>query len=1472
MRIVVDLQACQSRASRTRGIGRYSLSLLEAMLRNVGEDEIWIALNGELPGTVEPIRAALNGSIPDERIVVWKAVPAISAEYPANDWRRAAAAEARQTFLQSLAPDVVHVSSWFEGFIDDTLTAPGVTPPDYLTAVTLYDLIPLVHAKAYLEHPRLREWYLGKIEVLKRAGLLLGISAHTCREAVERLAVPADNVVNISAAIDPIFRPLQADTAESIALLARFGLSRRFLMYTGGIDHRKNVEGLIRAYARLPLALRRDHPLAIVCSAGAESIERLQKIGADAGLNSGQLVLTGFVSDAELVALYSLCEAFVFPSWHEGFGLPVLEAMACGAAVIGANTSSIPEVIEHDEALFDPHDPRAMAAKMEQVLTDRPFRERLRAHGLCRAALFSWDRCARLALTAMREACARRATKSDTVAVVLDDKHKPLLAYISPLPPERSGVADYSAELLPALCAHYRVEAISDQDRISDPWLREHVPLRSTTWFEEHAGSYDRVLYHIGNGLLHAHMLGMLERHPGVVVLHDLFLSGITSHLEWASKVPGYWTRSLYESHGYPALITRETIEDPERVLERFPCSAIVIRDAESIIVHSQFARTLADRWYGAGVSQDWSVVPLLRIAPDDDDRETARRRLSIGKQELLVCCFGILGVFKRNREIIEAWSASAFAVDKHARLVFVGGSLNPTYEQQMKDLIAGSEAHGRIRITGWVDKPTYRAYLAAADIAVQLRGSSRGETSLTALDCLAHGIPTIVNAHGATAEIPIDAVLMLPDACSKQELADALETLAQDPARRHALGERGRAYCRRMLEPHRIAALYRDAIEAAAHGPQRSEQKLAADIARIDVGVEPDTIDLDRLAAGIAGNQRPRIGVRQLLVDVSELFRRDSKSGIQRVVRSVLSILFADPPDGFRVEPVYAEPGERYRYARGFTMKFLGLDHPMPPDEPIDTDPGDIFFGLDLAMVEIPANIAQFEAMRDRGVRTYFVVHDVLPVARADCFAPHLYGIYDDWMKAIAKIGDGAICVSRTVADELQRHFDALQAPRVRPFHIGWFHHGADIDSSVPTTGIDVDEDTALTVLQRDASLLMVGTLEPRKGHVQAFDAFELLWSQGAQVRLAIVGKSGWMTEALVERLRDHPENGKRLFWFIGASDELLMRLYERCSGLLVASEGEGFGLPLIEAAQHGLPILCRDLPVFREVAGEHASYFSGYSPKELAGAIRDWLDLRSRNMAPESRELPRLNWKQATQKLLDAMLGGHWYVTWMPGQRYAFPVYDRRLVLPQGQRQRDRIVSTGAAGTVLQSWPIPLGRGAWRVRVFGEWTDETGSACVEIAEAGSREVLARLDFGANAAPSRGVLLDSSINLQRDIARLELRVVVAAGTRLAIAGCEVELVAPTHTDPHPNPPPLGEGVRSSRDEAGPLTQRESQNNLVPQGTRSAPFSSVRALTPSPSGGALTPSPSGGRLGRGKQIVTTNQKPDCSSPNRCQPP
>jgi glycosyltransferase involved in cell wall biosynthesis len=177
-----------------------------------------------------------------------------------------------------------------------------------------------------------------------------------------------------------------------------------------------------------------------------------------------------------------------------------------------------------------------------------------------------------------------------------------------------------------------------------------------------------------------------------------------------------------------------------------------------------------------------------------------------------------------------------------------------------------------------------------------------------------------------------------------------------------------------------------------------------------------------------------------------------------------------------------------------------------------------------------------------------------------------------------------------------------------------------------------------------------MVGTVEPRKGHAQAVSAFERLWAAGVDASLVIVGKQGWHVEQLAERMLSHPERGARLLWLQGISDEMLLRLYESAAALLLASQGEGFGLPLVEAAQHGLPIIARDLPVFREVAGEHAFFFTGRAPEELADAIATWLALRERGDAPSPEGIPWLTWAQSTAQLLDVILDRRSYARW-PG-----------------------------------------------------------------------------------------------------------------------------------------------------------------------------------------------------------------------------
>jgi SAM-dependent methyltransferase len=287
---------------------------------------------------------------------------------------------------------------------------------------------------------------------------------------------------------------------------------------------------------------------------------------------------------------------------------------------------------------------------------------------------------------------------------------------------------------------------------------------------------------------------------------------------------------------------------------------------------------------------------------------------------------------------------------------------------------------------------------------------------------------------------------------------------------------------------------------------------------------------------------------------------------------------------------------------------------------------------------------------MRLRGVAVHFLVFDLLPLQFPRYFPDYVEPACRDWLKGVSGVADGLICISRTVADQLGAWLERHPPDRQSALRIGYFHLGADIESSHPTSGLPPEGAQTLEALRGRPSFLMVGTVEPRKGHAQALSAFEGLWANGLDANLVIVGKEGWLVEKLARRLRAHREYGKRLFWLHDISDEYLLEVYRASAALLAASEGEGFGLPLIEAARNGLPIIARDIPVFREVAGSNAYYFSADQPEDLGRAVREWLVLHSQGKAPDVSAIRFLAWEEAAGQLLSALVGGAWYRGWAP------------------------------------------------------------------------------------------------------------------------------------------------------------------------------------------------------------------------------
>ncbi|MDQ7914264.1 glycosyltransferase family 1 protein [Pseudomonas sp. 102515] len=836
MRIVLDLQGAQTE-SRYRGIGRYCLSLAQGIARNRGEHELILLLNGQFADTILPIRQQFQDLLPASAIQVWYGTQPTAVCLPGNEWRRAAAELLREAFIATLEPDVVLICSLFEGTADNAIVSLDRFQAGCPTAVILYDLIPLMNPEQYLDpHPVFKSFYLDKIEQLQAATGWLGISESSCREGREIIGLPQERLFNISTAADPQFAPQVLEPERRALLLEKFSIQKDFALYTGGADARKNLERLIEAYARLSAPSRAAHQLVLAGKMPEQSIAAFKAHAARVGIAEHELIFTGYITDHELIGLYTLCKVFVFPSWHEGFGLPALEAMSCGAPVIGSNRSSIPEVIGNPDSLFDPLDVTGMAEMIERVLDDEIFRQELIRRGLEQSGHFSWD------LTANR-------------------------------------------------CIHA---------------LEQLATLAETS----------------------------------------------------------------------------------------------------------------------------------LQLAPES--------RLSLLRERVVAIETGV-----------------------------------PTYD------------------------------------------------------------------------------------------------------------------------------------------------------------------DLKACAVAMARNFQSRSS-RKLFVDISQLVHVDSKSGIQRVVRSILKELLVAPPVGYEVKPVYATMDSRgYRHANAFVKEslaeFVSLDS--SEDTAIDYGAGDVFFGLDLQHHVVMRQQEEHLAMRNAGVKVVFVVYDLLPITMPEVFRDFIGELHQDWLTAIAQ-NDGLLCISAAVADDMQRWL-AQHLPEGCPRpEVGWFHLGADVEGSIPTRGYPEDAESVLARLRERPTFLSVGTIEPRKGHDQTLAAFEVLWQRGVDANLVLVGQAGWNVDALIERLDSHPMRGAKLFWLKGISDEYLTDIYNTANGLIFSSKGEGFGLPLIEAAQHGLPIIARDLPVFREIAGEHVTYFRGIDAQVLADCISQWMESKKLGRPmPDSSKIKWLTWKESKLQV-EAML----------------------------------------------------------------------------------------------------------------------------------------------------------------------------------------------------------------------------------------
>ena len=375
MRVCLDLSPA---VHRRAGLGRYAQELSAALLEVDAENEYLIFFNRPRSARVEPPLHSLR-----RLTVAWSNKP----------WRMSA------------------LLAHFAGLSQDRLF-PGVDlfhATDHLlprfsrvrSVFTLHDLAFRLYPET---HTALNRWFLSVMmpRFLQAADAVIAVSEHTKRDALRAYNLDEAKVRVIYEGVNPRFRPAPP---EAVAVVRRkYGLPERFILSVGTIEPRKNLETALAAYRALKEG-GAAHRLVIVGKQGwlyRGFFRRLREEGLE-----GEVVFPGFVPDDDLPALYSGADLFLFPSLYEGFGLPPLEAMACGAPVVCSDVSSLPEVVGDAALLVPPLDVRAWAEALRRLLGDADLRANLRARGLARAREFSWARAARATAEVYRQVMAR---------------------------------------------------------------------------------------------------------------------------------------------------------------------------------------------------------------------------------------------------------------------------------------------------------------------------------------------------------------------------------------------------------------------------------------------------------------------------------------------------------------------------------------------------------------------------------------------------------------------------------------------------------------------------------------------------------------------------------------------------------------------------------------------------------------------------------------------------------------------------------------------------------------------------------------------------------------------------------------------------------------------------------------------------------------------------------------------------------
>ncbi len=393
------------------GIFYHRVNLLKNILEYGGQHEFvlvdYAPVRGErsLPIDIrawesEGVRVVEITGPRQRKLIEWKRLDFFGGRFTAQridavldrPWKWFISGMTRRELNATLAElDVLHVSEVCQ-----------VAPRAAKVIATVHDASPILFPETHTPDNRAR--FEKKMRyVQKHADIVIAVSEHTKRDLIRVFGIPEDRIRVVYNAVDPIYAPL-SDRNEIDRVIRKYGLpGSGYILFVGTLEPRKNLVRLIEAYGIATDACADQLPPLVLAGAKGWFYEEIFQCVERLGLQH-RVIFTGFVDDGDMLALFNAATLFVYPSLYEGFGMPVLEAMACGLPVITSNTSSLPEVAGSAAVLVDPVDIDGLATTVMDLLDDPERRSALRSAGLARTAEFSWEQAAQETLSIYEEA------------------------------------------------------------------------------------------------------------------------------------------------------------------------------------------------------------------------------------------------------------------------------------------------------------------------------------------------------------------------------------------------------------------------------------------------------------------------------------------------------------------------------------------------------------------------------------------------------------------------------------------------------------------------------------------------------------------------------------------------------------------------------------------------------------------------------------------------------------------------------------------------------------------------------------------------------------------------------------------------------------------------------------------------------------------------------------------------------------